>query len=427
MHYRGLTWDHPRGYSALMHAAAKLDAATDSISISWDKHSLEGFEAHPIGDLCERYDLVVFDHPHVGEAVAAGCLQPLESLLSADEIADLERDTIGPCLSSYELNGQHWGLPLDAATQVLAYRADLHDGPPPLTWDDVLELSERQPVAMSLAGPHAALTFQSVVASLTRPEEYEDPEYFVPKHAGLAALDLMARLIARSPRNVRDANPIDILGHMTRHTDVVLCPLIYGYVNYAVGSNLTAAGPDEQGHEQPAEVGSRQAASRRVASGPVTHAHAEPAQVAHAITFANAPRAWPDGRPGSTLGGTGIGISRRCVITPQLLTHLRWLMSPEAQTQFIPAHDGQPSRRSAWMDDAVNSRWGNFYRNTAETLERAHVRPRHNHAIAFQTSASAFIREELGHKREHRDLLAGLQAMFEKSRLEQAPSRLSHV
>jgi multiple sugar transport system substrate-binding protein len=387
MHYRGLTWDHPRGYSALMAAAGKLDEATDGISIRWDKHSLEGFEAHPIGDLCERYDLVVFDHPHVGEAVAAGCLQPLESLLAADEIVALGRGTIGPCLSSYELNGLHWGLPLDAATQVMAYRADLHDGRPPLTWDDVLELSEREPVALSLAGPHAALTFQSLVASLTRPEEYADPEYFVPKHAGLAALDLMARLIARSPGSVRDANPIGILSHMTRHTDVVLCPLIYGYVNYAAGSE----------------------------------------EVTHSISFANAPRARPDGRPGSTLGGTGIGISRRCVITPQLLSHLRWLMSAEAQTQFIPAHDGQPSQRSAWMDDAVNSRWGNFYRNTAETLERAHVRPRHNNAIAFQTSAAAFIREGLEHRRGHRDILSGLQTMFETSRLEHAPSRLSHV
>jgi multiple sugar transport system substrate-binding protein len=375
MHYRGLTWDHPRGYRALLAAAGKLDEAAEGLSITWDRHCLEGFEAHPIADLCERYDLVVFDHPHVGEAVAAGCLQPLESLLTTSELAALERDTIGPCLSSYRFNGLHWGLPLDAATQVMAYRADLLDGPPPVTWDDVSELSERKPVVLSLAGPHAALTFQSVVAGLTRPEDYADPGQFVPQHAGLAALDLLARVAARSPPSLRDANPIGILGHMATHTDVVLCPLIYGYVNYAVGS------------------------------GP-----------AHAISFANAPRAMPDGRPGSTLGGTGIGISERCLVTPQLLTHLRWLMSAEAQTVFIPAHDGQPSRRSAWLDAGVNSRWGDFYRNTAETLERAYVRPRNNHAIAFQTSASALIREELQNKREHRAILAGLHTLFEKSR-----------
>lgn len=375
MHYHGLTWDHPRGYSALTAAARKLDETRDGLSITWDKHSLEGFEAHPIADLCQRYDLIVLDHPHVGEAVAAGCLQPLESLFAASEIAALERDTIGPCLSSYQFNGLHWGLPLDAATQVMAYRADLHEGPPPATWDDVCELSERSPVALSLAGPHAALTFQSIVACLVHPEEYSERARFVPEHAGLAALDLLARIASRSPPSIRDANPIGILGHMATHTDVVLCPLIYGYVNYAV------------------------------ASGP-----------ARPLTFANAPRAVRAGRPGSILGGTGIGISKHCVVTPQLLTHLRWLMSDDAQTSFIPAHDGQPSRRSAWLDDGVNARWGNFYRNTAETVERAHVRPRHNHAIAFQTGASALIKEELLNKREHRVILARLQTMFEKSR-----------
>ena len=80
--YRGLTWDHPRGYNAL--AAA---AQAEGLPLVWDKHSLEAFESHPIGDLCARYDLVVLDHPHVGEAVATDCLVPLEDLFGADEIA----------------------------------------------------------------------------------------------------------------------------------------------------------------------------------------------------------------------------------------------------------------------------------------------------------------------------------------------------
>jgi multiple sugar transport system substrate-binding protein len=417
MRYRGLTWDHPRGYSALMAAARLLDESRDGISISWDKHSLEGFEAHPIGDLCARYDLVVFDHPHVGEAVAAGCLQPLESLFTASEIVALEQDTIGPCLSSYRFNGLHWGLPLDAATQVLAYRADLHAGPPPVTWDDVIALSEREPVALSLAGPHAALSFQSIVAALSHLDDASDTEQFVPTQTGLAALDILARLAARSPRVVRDANPIGILSHMATHDDVVLCPLIYGYVNYAVVGAGVEPGVSAARAEAAAARPNASAGGGAGSDGLITHP----------VSFANAPRETPGGRPGSTLGGTGIGISTRCVVTPELLSHLRWLMSAEAQTHFIPAHDGQPSRRSAWMDDAVNSRWGNFYRNTAATLERAHVRPRHNHAIAFQTGASAFIREALENKREHRAALAGLQSLFASSGHDRAPPRPSHV
>ena len=96
MHYIGLTWDHPRGYNALAAAAARLNPERDGLSLSWERHSLEGFEVHPIADLCTRYDLVVLDHPHVGEAVAMQCLQPLESLFNADEIASLARHTIGP-------------------------------------------------------------------------------------------------------------------------------------------------------------------------------------------------------------------------------------------------------------------------------------------------------------------------------------------
>ena len=426
MQYRGLTWDHPRGYSALRAAAGRLDAATDGIGITWDKHSLEGFEAHPIADLCERYDLVVFDHPHIGEAVAAGCLQPLESLLTASEIAAMEADTIGPCLSSYRLDGLHWGLPLDAATQVMAYRADLHDAPPPVTWDDVLELSERAPVALSMAGPHAALTFQSMVASLSHVNDFADPERFVPPHAGLASLDLLARLLARSPRSIRDANPIGILGHMAAHADVVLCPLVYGYVNYAVaqdaGGAVARASAGTVGTGSAGTVGTGSAGAVGTGS-----AGAVATDSAHAVAFANAPRATPGGRPGSTLGGTGIGISKRCTVTPQLLTHLRWLMSAAAQSGFIPAHDGQPSRRSAWLDDAVNSRWGNFYRNTAETLERAHVRPRHHHAIAFQTGAAALIRQELENKGDHRAILGSLQTLFSRSRRNPTAAGLSHA
>ena len=77
--YLGLTWDHPRGFRAL-EAAAAADAA---ISLRWERQSLEGFEAHPIADLAERYDLIVLDHPHLGDAVAAGCLVPLESVFAA--------------------------------------------------------------------------------------------------------------------------------------------------------------------------------------------------------------------------------------------------------------------------------------------------------------------------------------------------------
>jgi multiple sugar transport system substrate-binding protein len=153
-------------------------------------------------------------------------------------------------------------------------------------------------------------------------------------------------------------NPIGILGHMARSDDVALCPLIYGYVNY---------------------------------SAPVS---------GHRVSFHDAPRTMANGRPGSTLGGTGIGISKRCEITSALKEHLVWLMGADAQIRFIPAHEGQPSRREAWHDAGVNRAWGGFYAQTADTLENAYVRPRFNGYIKFQSEASAALRHAFDEGRD---------------------------
>lgn len=338
--YHGLTWDHPRGFNAL-EAASKT---TQGFSLTWGKHPLEGFETHPIADLCARYDLVVLDHPHVGEAVEGECLIPLEDLFSATDITHWEAACIGPSLSSYRYADKHWALPLDAATQVMAAREDL-TGALPETWDEVVCLSKRVPVALSLAGPHAALSFQSICVALGE-KPAADRDLFIGRDTGEAAYELMHELAERSPLSVRDKNPIGILQHMCDHHDVALCPLIYGYVTYA----------DRLG-------------------------------------FGNAPKG--AGGIGSILGGTGIGISRKCDVTPELLDHLRWLMSEATQTGFIPAHDGQPSLKTTWRDEGVNTRWGRFYERTFDTLEAACLRPRHNRAIAFQTQASDRLRTAL--------------------------------
>ena len=63
MTFRGLTWDHPRGYDALAEAARRVNAGRSAPLITWDRQPLEGFESAPITDLTARYDLVVLDTP----------------------------------------------------------------------------------------------------------------------------------------------------------------------------------------------------------------------------------------------------------------------------------------------------------------------------------------------------------------------------
>src|SRR3546814_18989940 len=60
-----------------------------------------------------------------------------------------------------------------------------------------------------------------------------DPDVFVSAGTGARVLDIMAALAARGPASARGLNPIGILDHMAAHDAVALCPLIYGYVNYA--------------------------------------------------------------------------------------------------------------------------------------------------------------------------------------------------
>jgi multiple sugar transport system substrate-binding protein len=372
--WRGLTWDHPRGFNAL-NRAARDASAQNEVAICWQTQPLEGFESAPIADLCARYDLVVLDHPHVGEAVQAGCLYSMEEVFGTELLRSLEQETVGPCLSSYRFGGRHWALPLDAASQVMALRPDLLEAPPPRLWEDVLALVDGgTPVAASIAGPHAVLSFFSICAALGEPPAVADPERLIGRDTGRRAFDVLARIVRVMPTAARELNPIGLLDMMTREDTIALCPLVYGYVNYT-----------------------------------------GPAAGLHPLRFCDAPRI-AGGHPKGTHGGTGIGISRRCVPDLALKQHLLWLMGQTAQCEFLPAHDGQPSRREAWQDPAVNLASGDFYRNTIETLEHAYVRPRHTGYIAFQTAASAALRRGFEDNTPADAMLDYLQELYAASR-----------
>ncbi|OZM78792.1 extracellular solute-binding protein [Pseudonocardia sp. MH-G8] len=355
--FRGITWDHPRGRDALVAAAGEL--------IGWDVQPLEGFESHPIADLCARYDLVVLDHPHLGEALASGALTPLDDLFPAEELQAWAAASIGPTMRSYAMAGRQWALPLDAATQVAATRTDLA-GDAPDTWDEVVRLAGRGPVALSLAGPHAYLTFASVAVALGTPPD--DTTGLVPTATGLAALDVMAEIDAHAPPQTRALNPIGLLELMAGTDELWHVPLVYGYVTYA-----------------------------------------------GRVAFTDAPSA--GGRRGSTLGGTGLAVSARCRPTRELRDHIRWLMSAEAQCGFLPAHSGQPSARAAWADTALDT--GHFYSHTAATCENAWVRPRYAGYIGFQTAASALVRDVLGGVLDPTRGLERMRALSAASRIEQ--------
>jgi multiple sugar transport system substrate-binding protein len=351
--YRGLTWDHPRGYRALEESTKVW--WEKGVRIHWDRQPLERFESAKIEELCEAYDLVVFDHPHVGEAAEARCLSPLEEWLPEEAFRKVREESIGSTLASYHYSGKHWALPLDAATQVLAYRPDLLNGnEPPHTWSEVRTFAERFPIGFSLAGPHALLSFFSIC--LAHGETPFNRQTLISPDVGIAALEIMSCLFQQVEPVTLGLNPIGILKEMSRSNRIACCPLIYGYVNYATPSNSDR----------------------------------------HAVKFANAPLVPEIGRSGSTLGGAGIGVSKRTEITGELIAYLVWLLNERTQIDFLAAFDGQPSLLAAWIDPGVNRRWNGFYLDTVKTVQEAWVRPRYPGYIQFQNEGSDILRQSLG-------------------------------
>lgn len=369
--YTGLTWDHPRGFNAL-HAAAQSSGL-----IEWQAQPLEGFESAPIARLCEQYDLVVLDHPHLGEALATNCLKPLDQVFSAADLARIADNSVGPSYASYHMAGHQWALPLDAATQVMVRRADLLPGSEPRTWNQVIALAEQGTrVALSLAGPHALLTFLSIAAAIDPDCEQHEVGRWLDRTVAGEAWQILATLAGHVSPATFDLNPIELLKAMARGDEIALCPLVYGYVNYA---KATLAKP---------------------------------------LTFTNAPSLGASGLPGSIVGGTGIAVSSRCRINEALRAHLLWLLNEVTQRHFIPAHAGQPSALASWKDAHLNCIWGDFYINTLNTLRYARIRPRHAGFIAFQARAAAWLREALTNGYGTERTLDVLYALFRDSHSE---------
>lgn len=373
LRYCGLTWDHPRGYEPLR---ASVDAARSfGIDVAWEAQPLEGFESHPIGELAQRYDLLILDHPHCGDIEASGCIRPIEEVFGADSARDWEADAAGASGASYRYLGQHWAAPLDAATQVSALLADQVPNAPD-TWDEALALARRVPTLMPLTGPHPVLTLLSIAVACGAEPGVDE---LLPRDIGRMAYETLAAVVAACQPTVQPLNPIGVLNAMSlARPAAVYCPLVYGYVTYS-------------------QAGMRP----------------------QPVRFAEAPAAAPGGRRGSTLGGTGLAISRRTPLTGELIAYCRWLISDGAQRNFIPQHGGQPALRSAWADNTVNARCDGFYERTRQTIEQAWVRPRFVGFTRFQLESSDLLLEALRKSRNPDAVVDDLNRMYRRYRQNQ--------
>lgn len=371
MTYSGLTWDHPRGYDALAEAARRANAERRFPLVVWEKQPLEGFESAPISELAARHDLIVLDHPHIGEAMAEDCLIPLEDLYSGGLLEIWEAQSVGPSLASYRWEEKTYAIPLDVATQAMARRADrIADAPD--TWEGVEALAAEQPVALSLGGPHAFLNLISMAAG---EGHVVGGDEMLPDDAALSALARLGRLARAAPQGTGTLNPIGLLEAMARGDSIALIPLVFGYVTYSCPGYA-------------------------------------PCKVSFSDTIC------AEGAKGGVLGGTGVGFSRRADPSPELLEHIAWLIREDTQTDFLPQFGGQPSARAAWESATVNEACGNFFAATRATAEKALLRPRFDGYIAFQSKASTLLREAFAESRREEKTLENLRGLWRVARSE---------
>ena len=364
---RGLTWDHPRGYRVLDALAAM---AGPGEAVRWQRQPLADFESRPLRTLADDFDLLVIDHPGLGEAVRDGSLQPLDGLFSASELAGWRSAAVGASFDSYQLGGRQWALPLDASAQVSVCRPDLL-AEYPASWADAVRIASEQRSVLCLGGPHALLMFAAIcVASGVAPGAA--PGEFVPAAVGAAALDVLARLLAHADRELSRRNPIGVLDAMTAPGGPAYCPLVYGYVTYHR--------PDS---------GRPRLAAFDAPAGPGGH--------------------------GSVLGGTGVAVTRSCPRPAAAAGLLRTLLSDPVQVGMYAQLGGQSSLRPAWQDGEANRRNGGFYAATRRTIETAWLRPRFPGYPAFQTAASAVLRDGLLGGENHGALLRRVGDLFARA------------
>ncbi|KAB2701106.1 extracellular solute-binding protein [Ochrobactrum sp. Kaboul] len=367
---KGMTWSHPRGYDPMV-AGARQWLSDKGVEIEWEKRSLQDFETFPVEELARNFDMIVIDHPHVGQITKEGCLLPLDVPGCEAELNALADGSVGQSFPSYNWQGHQWAFPLDAATQVQAWRPDLIEKPA-TSWGQVLELARAGKVLLPLRSPHSLMCFYTFAANNGSPCATEGE--LISIEDGVKAFEQLREIAALVKPDCFGMDPIAVFEEMAKPDSGIACtPLIYGYVNYAM-----------------------------------------PGFRDRLIRFADIP-AGAKGVAGSALGGTGIAVSAFTKHPEAAIDFAYWVASGAVQKGLYAASNGQPGHAEAWEDEGVNAATSGFYRDTRATLERAWVRPRHDGYMPFQEAASERINKGLQGSEAAEQVIADLNRLFRES------------
>ena len=372
---KGIAWDHPRGFDPMVETASLFQKKNSEVEINWDKRPLQAFADRPIEEMAFDYDLMVIDHPHVGEASRKDLIYEFNhSKKYESELLLLEKNSVGLSHQSYNFNGNQYALAIDAAAPVSAYREDLIDSPPK-TFDETIKLAEKSKVIWPIKPVDSISCFNSIAANFDNPINLV-PEKFIDQSLAIEILKMMKKLSKLVPKDCLFMNPINVLDIMSESDEFYFCPQLYGYSNY-----------------------SREGFRKSI------------------VNFGNMISFNEDKNncKGSQLGGTGLAISKTTKHLDIALEYSFWVASEVCQTDTFYKSGGQPGHLKAWQSEDVNNNCNNFFINTLNTLQKSWLRPRYDGYMYFQDKAGTLINNFLKDEIALEQTLDGLLTEFERS------------
>ncbi|WP_417258694.1 ABC transporter substrate-binding protein [Celeribacter sp.] len=335
----GMTWDHPRAYDSLVAASARWHAQT-GVQINWEKRSLQDFADVPIHSLADAYDLVILDHPHVGQIAESGCLLPLPPM-------PIET-SMGGSVESYMWNGKYWAWPIDGACQMAVVRPDM-DAPFPTHWDEVLTASATDFRLVTALKPVDAFDLMlTMVASRGEEKLPFSATEFCSRANGERALAVLKALFKFGPQEAVEWNPIHVLEILSESDDFAGSPALFGYVNYA-----------------------------------------RPGFRKHQLRYVDLPVFSDTGARRSILGGAGIGVSARRQNAEAAKDFAAWVTSEPIQSGVYLENEGQPAHIDTWRAKQNDPTYAGFFKGGFETMRTAWTRPRDAWFLHFVDDACA--------------------------------------
>ena len=374
---KGISWDHSRAFPPAVAAAQRYEETHPGVRIRWEKHSLHDFGHAPIDVLCQKFDLLIIDHPSMGFAHARQCLLPLRDRIGVQMFHHLQTHSVGESFPSYCWADDLWALPIDAACPAAMWRADRVDSndPVPATWRELIRWADASRVIAPGFGPDLVLHLLSLCA--TEDETCgRSPDWFAPEALALACLERLRDLFSRLPPEVFKLNPIAIHERLSAAESAGpdYCPFAYTYNNYGRSGYST-----------------------------------------YPLTFGDPPAA-PSGKALRTvIGGTGLAISARCKAPEVALDFAGFIASERVQRTIYTQAGGQPGHLSAWQDALNNQLTGNFFNRTLPAMQRAWVRPRFNGFLAFQEQAGLPMQDWIQSGGSTRDCLKAVNEVWKRS------------